>query len=31
MTKHVMIGIYFVRIGEGVEYFVIPTEENGNL
>ena len=31
MTKHVMIWSDFVRIGEDVEYFVTPTEENDSL
>jgi hypothetical protein len=31
MTKHVMIGSDFVRSGEDVEYFVMPTEENDSL
>jgi len=31
MTDHVMIGSDFVRTGEDVEYFVIPTEENNIL
>ena len=31
MTKHVMSGRDFVRAGGDVDYFVLPTEENGRL